>query len=187
MPDAFGGTTILDLIGRTAAGKHGGGQGPPQAYGQAGDALAPQQPDQQGGDQGADPSSTDSGVDFAAGAKELDPISRYRLHEMNLETMSRFAGPGGPRGGGMGPSTSHVLALHGNKLRAEAENYERYLRELQLSVELGRLGIDPEHRESGTERAIREEQQKTTSPQSVTPGGYNPNPAQPAGQPPAKY
>jgi hypothetical protein len=72
--------------------------------------------------------------------------------------------------------------LHGNKIRANAENWERYMRNLQLEMEMQKLlpAIGPGG-ESGTERAIREGKEKEK--QGTTPSGYNPNTGQPPNQP----
>lgn len=172
MPD------IGELISRLAEGKRGGGAGPPQAFGQAGGEpdqgvevpeAANQQPDEQGIPQwGA-----------------LDPLTQYGLQQANMATQGHFAGLGHQ---GMPLNTSEVLQLHGNQLRANAEAWEQYLQRARLAAELGKLGIGVPgmDREDPTHRAIREdeEKKKAAKPDTVTPGGYNPNPpATPAPEP----
>lgn len=181
--------SINEIVAQTAEGKGGGGQGPgPGGYGQAGGGRAAAAPDTGEAAQEAEAGEpNDFGADLGNMPRygDLDPIGQYREQQLNLATASHFAGLGRS---GMGPNTSQVLAMHGNKLRANAENWERYIQEARLAAELERLGLGGGP--SGTKKAIEEHDAAKKAGTGVTPSGYNPNnpnsvgPAnQPIGQP----
>jgi hypothetical protein len=186
MPDLFNQNSLTDVIGRMAEGKRAGGQGPPQAFGQAAapgaTSEAPAAADQEQEnpwDQYQEPDPS-----------ELDPTGIHSLQQAKLATLSSFAS--NPQSQhGMGPSTSEALALHGDRIRVEAENFERrkrenaenwdrYMRSIELAIKLQQLGLEPES-ESGFKRSIEEDEKKKK--QGTTPSGYNPNTGQPPNQP----
>lgn len=162
---------IQDGIARLIESK-GAGEGPPQAFGQAG-GLDPARGPADPGQAGQAPSLTNADEDMNL---PPDPLSLYDLQQANLGTMSQFAGLS--RTGNVGGiSTSLPLALHGNRVREEAERYQNEINKLRLLAELRRAGIGIPGMPSGVERAIKEDQEnerKKTNTKS--PSGYNPTP-----------
>jgi hypothetical protein len=177
------GSSLQQIVADTAGQKGGGGQPAPQAFGQAGGGpkeAAPAAADQS--DQSTDqPGEEDASPwdQYLAAGPNSDPTGKFREQQLNLATAGRFAGAG------MGPNTSEALAIHGNKIRANAENWERYIQNIRLEAEMERLGIslDP-NRPSGTEAFIKQhEAEKKKRESGVTPSGYDPAPTEPANQP----
>lgn len=161
--------SLQDIIRMLGEGKPGGGQGGQPGFGQAGGQ--PQETDPP-----ADPQAGPQADPQADPNFDNDPLGQYSRQQGIAQIMAGAAGHGNM---GMGPNTSEALQLHGNELRAAAEAQQRYLDELRMNVELGKLGINVPGQPSGVQRAIEEDEaakkakEKTKeSDGSNKPGGY---------------
>ena len=152
----------IEALLEAGEGKDGGGRG--RGRGRDGEEGL------YGATQGASPGG--------GGGGGLDPQAEFDLHEANMAAANRFAGRGGPLGGGMGPNTSLAATFAGNRRAAAAEAYNNRIRDtesrLKLLAEAEKLGytLGPggqlQKETSGFEAGY------TAPPASTPESGFNP-------------